>query len=68
MTYSSDGKRLAWASMVGTVKLWDGIPGSEFVTLRGRTRWVFGAAFGADGRGLASASVDGTVKIWDATR
>jgi len=59
------GRRLAWGSTDGTVKVWDG-PGTETHVLRGHTSWVQAVAFSADGQWIASASLDGTVKIWKA--
>jgi WD40 repeat protein len=66
VAFSSDGKRLASASMDGTVKLWDTATGHETRTLAGHTGGVFTVVFSADGKRLASASLDQTVKVWDA--
>ena len=65
MAFGRDGRRLAWGSTDGTVKVWDG-PGTETHVLRGHTSWVQAVAFSPDGQWIASASLDGTVKIWQA--
>jgi WD40 repeat protein len=62
------GRRLAWGSTDGTVKISDG-PGTQTHVLRGHTSWVQGVAFSPDSpnsQWIASASLDGTVKIWKA--
>ena len=70
MAFSPDGKRLASASGIGTVKVWDAATGQETLTLKGHTERRLGGcpsvAFSPDGKRLASGSVDGTVKVWDA--
>ena len=60
-----EGRRLAWGSTDGTVKVWDG-PGTETHVLRGHKSWIQGVAFSVDGKWIASGSLDGTVKIWEA--
>ena len=65
VAFGRDGRRLAWGSTDGTVKVWDG-PGTETHVLRGHTSWVQAVAFSPDGKWIASASLDGTVKIWQA--
>ena len=67
VAYGPDGKRLASASVDGTVKVWDATSGQEMLTLKGHTDAVLSVAFNSDRTRVASASVDQTVKVWDAT-
>jgi WD40 repeat protein/serine/threonine protein kinase len=73
VAWSSDGSRLASASVDKTVKIWDVQTGEEVLSLQGYTGAVGGMAFSPDGTRLASASYDrgatnkpGEVKLWDA--
>jgi WD40 repeat protein len=63
ITFSPDGRLLAWGSTDANVKLWDART-KEIHNLRGHTSWVEDVAFSPDGKWIASASLDGTVKIW----
>jgi WD40 repeat protein len=60
--YSPDGQRLASATGLGEVKLWDIKTGQETATLKGKY-----AVFSPDGNRLAGIAEDDTVKIFDAT-
>jgi sugar lactone lactonase YvrE len=66
VAFSPDGQRLAWATLGGTVMVWDAAGGPEVRALKGHAAWVYSVAFNPDGQRLASARSDRTVKVWDA--
>ena len=65
VTFSPDGKTLAFAGRRGMLKLWDAATGQELVAFNGHTDDVWGVAFSPDGKRLASGSADRTVRLWD---
>jgi WD40 repeat protein/serine/threonine protein kinase len=73
VAFSSDGRRLASASLDRTVRLWNLETGQEILRLPGHAASVESVAFSSDGRHLASGGGDwqtgrpGDVKVWDAT-
>jgi WD40 repeat protein len=80
IVFNPDGRRLASASVDGTVKIWDPITGREALTFRGITQHPTAIAFSADGWRLAVATTSFSpgfrpfspglpceVWIWDAT-
>jgi WD40 repeat protein len=66
MTFSPDGKRLALATLGGTLTVWNTADGRPcYPPLQASTN--FGCpAFSPDGRRLAVAGRDGFVRLWDA--
>ena len=68
LAFSPDAKRLASASLDGTVKVWDTATGQELLTLRSDTGGFHSVAFTPDGGRIAAAGHDGTIRIWDATQ
>jgi WD40 repeat protein/serine/threonine protein kinase len=69
VAFSSDGHRIASAVWnlfePAEVRIWNGTPGRDRLTLRSHTDWVNRIAFHPDNQHVASASSDKTIKIWD---
>ena len=66
MAYSADGRRLASASVDGTVKVWDADTAREMLEFH-HADGISGLAFSPDSRRLAAAAGNGLVKVWDTT-
>jgi WD40 repeat protein len=66
MAFSPDGKRLALATLDGTLTVWSTTDGRiSYPPLKASTNFG-GPAFSPDGRRLAVAGRDGLVRLWDA--
>jgi WD40 repeat protein/tRNA A-37 threonylcarbamoyl transferase component Bud32 len=63
ITFSPDGRRLAWAGADPTITVWERRAGST-LALHGHEGGVYGVAFSGDGQHLASAGMDHTIRIW----
>lgn len=48
------------------VRVWDATGGKELLTLKGRRRWIFSAAFSPDGKRIVAGNWDGTATVWEA--
>ncbi len=65
VAFSPEGKRLASASVDGTVRLWDVKTGRLLTVLRGHPSGVADVAFSPDGRELAAGcGYRGTGEVW----
>jgi WD40 repeat protein len=54
VSWSPDGKTLAFAGGDGTVRLWEAATGKEQATLKGHTAGVSSVSWSPDGKTLAS--------------
>jgi WD40 repeat protein len=66
LAFHPGGRRLASASLVQTVRVWDLETRQLTAELEGHSDAVRAAAFSPDGRWLASGGDDYTVRLWDA--
>ena len=58
VAFSSDGHRLASASLDSAVRLWDSSTGASCGILEGHSDWVTAVAFSSDGHCYASTSIE----------
>jgi WD40 repeat protein len=66
ITFSSNGKMVAFGGSDNTVRVWDPDTGAEltaFASHRGPVRRI---TFSRDGRKIATGGADGTVRLWNA--
>lgn len=63
--FSSDGRRVASASINGIARVWDAADGRELLQLPAKNTAYNDISFSADGRWLATASNDRTAQVWD---
>jgi WD40 repeat protein len=65
LRFGAEGKRLASASLDGTVRVWDPkVPDREPIVLSGHSGWAWSVAFSVDGDWLLSGGADRTVRSW----
>ena len=65
VSFSPDGKTLAFGCGDNTIKLWDVASGKQLPPLIGHSSGVNSVSFSPDGKTLASGSGDSTIKLWD---
>jgi WD40 repeat protein len=65
LVFHPEGRLLAAASLVRTVRLWDARTGRLLRELAGHQDSINCVVFSPDGRRLASAADDHTVRLWD---
>jgi WD40 repeat protein len=68
MTFSPDGKTLAFGGDNGSIKLLDVVKDKVLATLRGHTAKVVSLTYRADGKVLVSGSEDKSIKLWDVAK
>ena len=64
VAFAPDGRTLASADVLGTVRLGDVATGRAIRSLHGQSS-VASVAFSPDGHWLASGGSDGTIRLWD---
>jgi WD40 repeat protein len=67
VTFSPDGKKLAWGAWDRKATVWDLDAGQVLFILTGHRDMIAALAFSPDGKRLATASFDRTVMVWDMT-
>jgi WD40 repeat protein len=67
LSFHPNGQRLATATLVQTVRVWDVVTARLLAELTGHLDAVSCVGYSPDGRWLASGSDDRTIRLWDAT-
>ena len=65
ITFSADGRFLAWGSLDAVFQIWDTSTHQTIAQLVGHTGDVTSVDFFPDGKRIMSASADGTIRVWD---
>ncbi|HEX6278598.1 MAG TPA: WD40 repeat domain-containing protein, partial [Pyrinomonadaceae bacterium] len=65
--FSPDGRKMATASWLGKIRIWDVASGDVSKEWTGHGTSANAVAYSPDGSRLASVGNDGNIKIWDAT-
>src|ERR1051325_1101267 len=65
LAWSPDGKRLAFPSYDGAIRLWDSETGNRLQIYEGHENIATGVAWSPDANKFASSSDDKTVRVWD---
>lgn len=64
LSFSPDGKAIAFGSSDKTIRVWDAVTMSEINVLTGHLASIYCISFSLDGKTLASGSEDNTVRLW----
>jgi WD40 repeat protein len=68
ITFSPNGKLLAWGSSENVIYIWDVETHKQLAELNGPTGWGKSLAFSPDSTLLASGGDDGVVRLWSIVR
>jgi eukaryotic-like serine/threonine-protein kinase len=66
VAWSTDGKRIASASLDKTVQIWNATDGGNVYVYRGHMNGVSAVAWSPDSTHIASGADDRTVQVWQA--
>ncbi len=65
VSFSSDGKILAYSTVNNGIKLLDTATGKEILTLKGHSKKINSMSFSPSGKLIATAGDDMKIKLWD---